>query len=168
MDKYLVGEFDNEFDLKDAVSAIRNDGFIIEDAYTPYGVHGLDIAMGLKPSRLAKVCFGFATLGLTVALWLQYILSAVDWPINIGGRPWNSVPAFMPIAFEVTILFAGLGTVFSFFLWRKFKIAKRNYHPSFIATDNKFFVVIYKGEQRKPMSSAIEIIHQFHGKKVEA
>jgi hypothetical protein len=168
MDRYLVGEFDNEFDLKDAVKAIREHGFIIEDAYTPYGVHGLDKAMGLKPSRLAKVCFGFASLGLSMALWLQYKLSAVDWPINIGGRPWNSVPAFMPIAFEVTILFAGLGTVFSFFLWRKIKIAKRNYHPTFIATNNKFFVVILKGKQRKPMSNVMGIIHKYHGRKVEA
>ncbi len=113
MKKYFVVSFDNEYDLINATQDFRDNKFHVFDAFTPYAVHGLDKAMGLKPSRLSQICFGFAFLGLTIGLYGQYWISAVNWPINIGGTPWNSMPGFMPIAFETTVLFAGLGTVFT-------------------------------------------------------
>jgi hypothetical protein len=166
MKKYFIVSFDNEYDLVKATQDFRDKGFTIMDAFTPYAVHGLDKAMGLKPSRLGKICFGFALLGLAIGLYGQYWISAVNWPINIGGRPWNSLPAFMPVAFEVTILFAGLGTVFSFFAWRKVKYGKQGLQPHLRVTNDRFFVVMKQGQERKASSLVSEIVQQYHGEMV--
>jgi len=142
MKKYFVVSFDNEFDLKDAVKSYKENDFTIFDAFTPYAVHGLDKVMGLKPSRLTKICFIFAVIGLVFGLYGQYWISAVSWPINIGGKPWNSLPAFMPIAFETTVLFAGLGTVFVL-LWKTGVLPGRKplvFAPN--VTDDNFVVVL--------------------------
>jgi len=111
----LVGTFANEHDLLHATKAARQRGFPIVDAYTPYPVHGLDEAMGLKPSRLGAVCLLCGLFGVVTAMAFQYWTMAIDWPINVGGRPFNSWPAFVPVAFEVLVLFAGFGVVFAFF-----------------------------------------------------
>ncbi|MBT3478299.1 MAG: DUF3341 domain-containing protein [Candidatus Marinimicrobia bacterium] len=166
MDRQLIAEFRNEFDLTEAVQAVRDAGFEIVDAYTPFAVHGLDKAMGLKKSRLNQICFLFGSLGLAIGVLGQYWISAVNWPINIGGRPWNSLPAFMPVAFEVTILFAGLGTVFSFFAWRKVKYGKQGLQPHLRVTNDRFFVVMKQGQERKASSLVSEIVQQYHGEMV--
>ncbi|MBT4593932.1 MAG: DUF3341 domain-containing protein, partial [Candidatus Marinimicrobia bacterium] len=72
MKKYFIVSFDNEFDLVEATQDFRDKSFTVMDAFTPYAVHGLDKAMGLKPSRLGKICFGFALLGLAIGLYGQY------------------------------------------------------------------------------------------------
>lgn len=138
---YLI-TFDNEFDLKKAIISYRNKGYRIIDAFTPYAVHGLDTAMGLKPSRLPKICFGFGFLGLLVGLWGQYWTSAVNFPINIGGKPWNSLPAFMPIAFEVTILFAGLGVVFTMLVRSRLSPGRKVKLIAPRITDDQFAIML--------------------------
>ena len=167
-ERLQVAEFRNEYDLIDAVNTVRESGVEIADAYTPYAVHGLDKAMGLKKSRLNQICFIFALLGLFIGVIGQYWASAINWPINIGGRPWNSLPAFMPVAFEVMVLFAGLGTVFSFFAWRKLKYGKQGLQPSLRATNDRFYLVMKQGQQRKYNSTVSEIIYAHHGKIVDA
>lgn len=145
MNKFFIVAFDNEFDLKDAAQEYCDSGFKIFDTFTPYAVHGLDKVIGLKPSRLTKVCFTFAFIGLLIGLYGQYWISAVSWPINIGGKPWNSLPAFVPVAFEITVLFAGLGTVFVL-LWRTGVLPGRK--PVVFAprvTDDRFVIVLSQG-----------------------
>jgi hypothetical protein len=113
----IISVFKNEDDVLGATTAARKQGLDIVDVYTPYAVHGLDRAMGLPPSRLPWVTF---VLGLTGALSMtlfQYWASAVDWPINVGGKPWHSWPAFAPVIFEVTVLLGGVGTS-CFIYWR--------------------------------------------------
>ena len=75
----------------------------------------MDDALGWKPSRLGYACAVFALLGLVTAAALQYWTSVIDYPLNIGGKPLNSVPAFIPVGFELTVLLAGLGSVATFF-----------------------------------------------------
>lgn len=111
----LVGIFANETDLLGAAHAARQRRLPVHDAFTPYPVHGLDEAMGLKPSRLGFVCFACGLAGVITAMTLQHWTMAIDWPINVGGRPFNSWPAFVPVAFELLVLFAGFGVVFAFF-----------------------------------------------------
>ncbi|MAD51906.1 MAG: DUF3341 domain-containing protein [Candidatus Marinimicrobia bacterium] len=161
MKKYFVVSFDNEYDLVNATQEFKNSGFTLLDAFTPYAVHGLDKAMGLKPSRLSKICFMFAFIGLTIGLYGQYWISAVNWPINIGGKPWNSLPGFMPIAFETTVLFAGLGTVFTL-LWRTGVLPGRKpkiYAPD--VTDDRFVIVLTK-DLRSFNSEKAEEISTIH------
>lgn len=113
--RLLLGVFATEHDLLGAVKDARAHGYSIFDVYSPYPVHGLEKAMGLPPSRLSRVCLLCGLLGVGLAFAMQHWTMAVDWPINIGGRPFNSWPAFVPVAFEVMVLLAGFGVVFAFF-----------------------------------------------------
>lgn len=112
----LVAWFADEHATLAATHAARAAGHVIHDVYTPYAVHGMDEAMGLRPSRLTWVCLGMGLVGLAFAAWLQDWTSAVSWPINVGGKPMHSWPAFVPVAFELTVLLGALGTVAALFL----------------------------------------------------
>lgn len=116
--RILVATFDDEGDLLNAVTAVRRQGLRIEDAFTPYAVHGLDHAMGLRPSRLTWVCFVFGMAGAVGMLWFEHWVAAVSWPVNVGGKPWNSLPSDVPVAFEAAVLLAGFGSVFALFAVR--------------------------------------------------
>jgi len=113
---YLVGIFDREEHLVQAAAAAREEGLEVVDAFAPYAVHGLRRAIGLAPSRLPWVCLLLGLAGTAAALGFQFWATAVSWPLDVGGKPWNSLPAFVPITFEVMVLFAGTGTVLAF-LW---------------------------------------------------
>jgi hypothetical protein len=112
----MVGLFAAEEGIRGAVREARKQGLRIVEAYTPYAVHGLDRELGLKRSRLALVCLVGGGLGAVLKLWFEIWTAAIDWPIDVGGKPWNSLPAFVPITFEVMVLFAGLATVGAFLI----------------------------------------------------
>jgi len=112
----IIGVFKDSHDLVDAAKAGREKmGFKKYDAFTPYAVHGLDDAMGIKRSWLPYATFTAGLTGLMSAAALEIWTSAVDWPINIGGKPLVSFPAFVPIMFELTVLLGGLTTVGALF-----------------------------------------------------
>ena len=139
--RWVVGTFDNETDVVRAARSLRDRGFKIDDVYTPYPVHALTEVMGLRPSRLTWVCFLAGAVGLALAMWFQYWTSAVDWPINIGGKPYNSWPAFIPIAFEITVLFAGLGVVLALLIRARLGPGSPSLPPTPRVTDDHFVVV---------------------------
>ena len=98
--------------------------------------------MGLPHSRLPWVTFllgAFGALSITV---FMFWASAVDWPINVGGKPWNSWPAFVPIIFEVTVLLGGVGTVLAFFWWAGMKPGAQSPVSDLGVTDDRFALVI--------------------------
>jgi hypothetical protein len=113
--RLFVATFAEESDVLEATREARAAGFRVQDVYTPYPVHGMDEAMGLRPSRLTFACFALGLAGAGFALWLQEWTSGIDWPLNVGGKPLSSLPAFIPVAFEMTVLLAGLGTVAALF-----------------------------------------------------
>ncbi len=113
--RVLIGIFDSEDAILDVTDAARRRGLKIVDVFAPYAVHGLDKAMGLERSKLPWVCLLLGLGGATFKVWFEYWTTASDWPINVGGKPWNSLPAFVPITFEVMVLFAGISTVLAFF-----------------------------------------------------
>ncbi len=115
--EFLLGLYAEEEKLMAAARCLRMEGFQIHDVFTPYAVHGLDEAMGLRRSRLPIVTFLVGFTAMSLALWLQFWTSAVDWNINVGGKPENSLLAFLPVTFELTVLFGGLATAAAFF-WR--------------------------------------------------
>ena len=114
--EFLVATFADEDALVDAVRSVRTHGFRVYDAYAPYPVHGLDEAMGIQRSRLPLVTLVAGVLGLVSALGFQFYAAVFDWSLNVGGKPDNSTLAFIPITFEITILCAGLATIFAFLL----------------------------------------------------
>ena len=114
--EFLVATFDGQEALLEAVTKVRAHGFRIYDVYTPFPVHGLDHALGLRRSRLGYVTCVAAVLGLSAALAFQFYAAVFDWSLNVGGKPDNSTLAFVPIAFELTILAGGLATAAAFVL----------------------------------------------------
>jgi hypothetical protein len=115
MTTHVVGYFDTEEGILAATRRARETGLVIVDVFTPYAVHGLDSAMGLKPSRLPWVCFIAGMSGGTFAMGFQLWTSVSSWALNVGGKPFASVPAFVPVTFEFTVLCAALSSVFAFF-----------------------------------------------------
>jgi mono/diheme cytochrome c family protein len=109
----VLGLYDSPQDLLDAIPRVRANGFDRLEAYTPYPVHGLEKALGLRRSPLGGMVMVMGILGAATALFFQWWMSAVDYPIEVGGKALNSWQAFVPIMFEVTVLFAtftaGLG-----------------------------------------------------------
>jgi hypothetical protein len=105
-----TGFFEDQHDLLRAAEECRARAIPVVDVVSPFPIHGLDAVLGIRPSRLPWVTLIGGAVGLTCGFWLEYWTSAVNWPINVGGKPFDSFPAFVPVAFELTILFAGLST----------------------------------------------------------
>lgn len=112
----LVGLFKDPYHLLRAARAFRKKGFHGCDALTPYPVHGLEEALGIRRSWIPWVTLVFGLAGCFGGLWLQVWTSAVDWPLNVGGKPMLSIPAFIPVTFECTVLLGGLATAAALFL----------------------------------------------------
>lgn len=112
----LFGLYDDEVKLLDAVKAANADDLDIDDVYTPFPVHGLDPLLGLEESRLHIAGFIFGTIGCLFGFGFMTWVFTRDWPIIFGGKPYWSVPAFIPITFELTVLFAAVGMVLVFYI----------------------------------------------------
>ncbi len=102
---YLV-EFEDAAELVSAAERVRDAGYKNWDAHTPFPVHGLNDAMGLRPTRLPFLVFGAGATGCLVGLALQFFTNAVDYKYIISGKPFFSLPANIPVTFELTILFS--------------------------------------------------------------
>ncbi|GMV65536.1 MAG: DUF3341 domain-containing protein [Candidatus Omnitrophica bacterium] len=131
-----------EEDLLGVVKAVRQQGLKIVDIYTPYPVHGLDRAAGFGPSRLPWICFVLGLLGAGLKVWFEFWTTAQDWPINVGGKPWDSLPAFIPVTFEVMVLFAGVGTVIALFIATPLYPGKKAVTPFARTTDDRFALLL--------------------------
>lgn len=137
----LIGYFDSESGILSATRKAREAGFAINDVFTPYAVHGLDEAMGLRPSRLPWVCFIAGITGATLAMSFQLWTSVSSWALNVGGKPFASVPAFIPVTFEVTVLSAALSSAFAFFARSKLYPGKTGQALPRV-TDDRFALVL--------------------------
>lgn len=113
-DKYIIGLFDHEDNLLNAVRAFKNEHVEITDALTPFPVHGLEHELGLRDSRLHTAGFIFGITGTLTALLFMTWVSTTNYPINYGGKPFFALPSFIPITFELTVLFASVGMVVTY------------------------------------------------------
>jgi len=140
--RFVVGSFDDEAVLFPAVKKVRNAGYRIHDVYTPMPIHGLDTAMGLRDTSLHTAGFIYGITGTTTALTgISYAL-IYDWPLNFGGKPHFALPAWIPITFELTVLFASVGMVLTFCYLCQMAPFVRKHHFSLRATDDLFIMVI--------------------------
>ncbi len=158
----IVCLFGDEQDILNATRSARQSGYPILDVYTPFALHGMDEAMGLKPSRLPIVCFLFGLLGAAAKLYFQYWASAASWAIDVGGKPWNSLPAFVPITFEIMVLIGGLGTVATFLIRSRLYLGKKPNLPHISVTDNRFALVLDGNCADISMTNAEEFFEKYH------
>jgi hypothetical protein len=139
---FVVGCFNDEEVLFPAVKKVRTAGYKIHDVYTPFAVHGLDHALGIRETSLHTAGFIYGIAGTTTALTGMGWIFTRDWPLNIGGKPHFALPAWIPIMFELTVLFAAVGMVLTFCYLCQLApfIKKHHFHPR--ATDDLFVMVI--------------------------
>ena len=146
----LMVEFENVWDFMPAVEKVRDAGFKHWDVHTPFPVHGMDDAMGIRGTRLPWLILAGGLTGLFLATLMQWWMNAVDYPFIISGKPLFGIPANIPVMFELTVLFAAFATFFG--MWG-LNGMPRLYHPLFNserfrrATQDRFFIVI---EARDP------------------
>lgn len=113
--KVLYGLYNDEEDLKSAVSAAGEKHLDIMDVYTPFPVHGLDPILGLAESRLHILGFIYGLIGCSFGFLFMSWVFTTDWPMLFGGKPYWPVPAFIPITFELTVLFSAWGMTLTFY-----------------------------------------------------
>jgi hypothetical protein len=141
----LVAQFENADQLVEAASKVRDAGYTATDAHVPFPVHGLSDALGVKRTVLPWIVLGGGITGCIGGFLLQYWVSVHAYALNVGGRPLNSWPSFIPVTFECTILFAGISTLIGMLALNGLP---RPYHPVFNtpdferATGNGFFLVV--------------------------
>lgn len=144
--KLIHGLYNDDDVLLSGVKALREKGIRIKEVYTPFPVHGLDHAMGLAPTRLSIAGFIYGVIGLTFAISMMYYMMVVDWPQNIGGKPsftyLANMPAFVPIMFECTVLFAGHLMVITFLVRNGMFPGSPRQNPDVRTTDDMFLVEI--------------------------
>ena len=147
--KFVVGSFDDEAVLFPAVKKVRAAGYRIHDVYTPFPVHGLDHALGLRETSLHTAGFIYGITGTTTALSFMSWVFTTDWPLNIGGKPHFPLPAFIPITFELTVLFSAVGMVMTFmYLCQMAPFVKKHiFHPR--QTDDLFVMAIELTEKTR-------------------
>jgi len=146
-----MAEFDSASDLVAAARRTREEGYHKIDAYSPFPVEGLAEELGFRKNGVPLVVLIGGLLGCMSGYALQYWISAVSYPINVGGRPYNSWPAFIVVTFEMTILFAGLAAVLGMLALNGLPMP---YHPVFnvprfaFATRDRFFLIIFSSDAK--------------------
>lgn len=140
--KFVVGYFEDEGPLFTGVKKVRSAGYKIHDVYTPMPIHGLDKAMGLRETSLHTAGFIYGITGTTTALsGISWIFNS-DWPINFGGKSHFDLPAWVPITFELTVLFSAVGMVLTFCYLCQMAPFVRKHHFNLRSTDDQFTMVI--------------------------
>ena len=141
----VIAEFNDPQTLLDAALAVQEKGYTHTDAFSPFPIHGLAQAVGFHKSHLSKIVLGMGLMGGAGGFFMQWYANVVAYPLNIGGKPLNSWPAWIPITFETAILMAAFGAVFGMLALNGLPMP---YHPVFnvrrfdSASRDKFFLVI--------------------------
>ena len=162
--------FDKVDELLTAAAGVRDAGYTKWDAHTPFVIHGLDSAMGVKKTILPYIVFCGGLTGTAAGILLQWWTNAVDYPFLISGKPLFSLPANIPVAFETTILFAAISALVGMLALNGLP---RLYHPLFRspafkrATDDHFFISIEAEDPIFDKKSTRELLETLSGRPVE-
>jgi len=141
----IIAEYETAEELLHAARRAREAGYTRMDAYSPFPVHGLAEAIGFEDHKVPWTVFLSGVVGAIAGFALQYYISVIDYPLNVGGRPIFSWPAYIPVTFETTVLFAAFG---AFIGMLAFNGLPQPYHPIFNAprferaSQDRFFLCI--------------------------
>ncbi len=165
--KFVTGDFYDEQILFPAVKQVRKNGYKIHDVYTPMPMHGLDAAMGLRDTSLHTAGFIYGMAGLLTAFSFITWTLTTDWPMNIGGKPFFSLPAWIPIMFELTVLFSSVGMVLTFcYLCQMAPFVKKD-HFNPRSTDDTFVMAI-ECSDKTDENEVINFLQNVGGQNVRA
>ena len=166
----VLAEFRTPADLYVACERVRDEGFTRWDAHTPFPVHGLDKAMGLRRSPLTWIVLVMGLTGAALGFGLQWWVHASAYPLVISGKPYISSPAFIPITFELGVLFAALGAVVGMLGLNRLPM---HHHPLFQSrlfdrvTDDAFFISIESWDPRFDASRTRTLLESLGARSVE-
>lgn len=141
----LIAEYETPEELLRAAKQVREAGYTRMDAYSPFPIHGLAEAIGFEDHKVPWTTFFAGVIGAIAGFSLQYYISVVEYPLNVGGRPFLSWPSFIPVTFETTVLFASFGAFIGMLV---FNGLPQPYHPIFNAprferaSQDRFFLCI--------------------------
>ncbi len=180
----VLAEFKSAHDVLHAAEKVRDAGYVRWDTHTPFPVHGMDRAMGLRDSRLGWIVLAFALTGLTGAYVMMHWMNGVDYRIVVGDKPpgapffgsgtlaerIGTLPSMVPILFELTILLSAFGAVLGMFHLNKLP---RHHHPVFesdrfrLASDDRFFVSIEADDPKFDVEKTRALFAGVHATNVE-
>jgi hypothetical protein len=166
----LLAQFDTPADLMHAAEKIRDHGFSRWDVFSPFPIHGMDDAMGLKNSKVGWFTFVGGSTGFTVGLLMIWFMNAYDYPLIVGGKPFFSPIFSFPVAYELTILLGALGTLIGMAFLNRLP---RLHNPllknqSFKrATDDKFFLVIEASDAKFDLEETRKLLESTHPASIE-
>lgn len=166
----MLAEFQSASEIYHACEKVRDAGFARWDAHTPFPVHGLDDAMGLSASRLPWVTLCIGLSGTVTGITLQWWVHSVAYPLVISAKPYFAWPTYVPVIFELSVLFSAFATIFSIM---GFCRLPRWNHPLFNsarflkASDDRFFISIEAGDPKFDAGGTAEFLRGIGAKHVE-
>ncbi len=140
--KYIKAYYDYDEKLVGSLKVLKEKGIEILDVLTPFPVHGLDKLLGYRRSWIARVGFIGGAIGAACGLGFQAWVFVKDYPLNIGGKPFFSLPSFIPVTFEMTVLFAAFAMVFAFLIRSKMGPGAHPFIHDEKITDDRFVVLV--------------------------
>ena len=165
-----LAEFETPDAIIHAAETVRDAGYEKWDVHTPYPLHGMDAAMGLKDSRLGWIVLACGLTGVTAAITMIQWMNGYDYPLVIGGKPPDAIPTMVPIMFELTVLLSAFGSLFGMLGLNE--LPKHN-HPVFAsdrfdqATNNKFFISIEVEDKKFDTKRTKELLESTHPSFIE-
>ncbi len=165
--KYILGHFTDPDEMMHGIDKLQENNISVYDVYTPMPIHGIEDKLGYKRSRLPIAAFCFGLTGTLTGFSMIYYMLVYDWPMNIGGKPAFAMPDFVPICFELTILFASYGMMFTFFFANHFFPGRAPRVMDLRATNDRFVIAIDAKKNPYPdkinsllnEAGAVEVLH---------
>lgn len=166
----LLAEFDTPGKCLHAAEKLRDAGYTVFDSHSPFPIHGMDAAMGMKDSKLGAIVFPIGLSGTCLAWLMMWWMNGVDYVLVIGGKPPYSLPSQIPIMFELTILLSAFATVFGMFGLNKLP---RHHHPIFNSdkfkgfSDDKFFISVESTDPKFSVEKTKALLESAHAEGIE-
>ena len=158
--KFLVGVYDDDEVLLHAIPKIRKEGVKIKEVYTPFPIHGLDHALGHPRTKIGIAAFLYGLTGCLCALTLTIWTMGFDWPMIIGGKDFISIPNYIPVTFELTVLFTAFGMVITFIVTNGLKPTSEPQIFDRRSTDNKFVMAIELGGNKMSEDEIVRVLKE--------
>ena len=165
----LIAEFENPGAIMSAAEKVRDAGFKNWDVITPFPVHGMDQAMGLSRSKIPIVAFCGGVTGFSLGMLMVWYMNKVDYPLIVGGMPFFSPVFPFPVAYELTILFAAIGSILSMFIFNNLPMHHHptlNYEQIEKASNNRYFIVIESSDPRFEEKKTSDLLKDIGGSNI--